>query len=73
MPFIWIKECFVYIIAEKIFDISWAMLGNGWKCIFNRVSWFISIILNFNALRDAYTVQRQNYALCCSQFRFTKN
>ena len=32
------------------------MLGNGWKCTFNCSSWIIFIMLNFNALCDAYTV-----------------
>ena len=30
-------------------------------CNLNYVSWFVSIILNFNALCDVYTVQRQSY------------
>ena len=34
------------------------MLGNGWKCILNCLSWFISAILNFNAFFNEYTVQR---------------
>ena len=34
------------------------MLENGWKCILNCVSWFVIIILNFNALGDAYTIWR---------------
>ena len=29
----------------------------------NCVSWFVSIILNFNALSDAYTAQRQSYTM----------
>ena len=37
------------------------MLRNGWICIFNCISWFVSIILNFNTLCDAYTVQTQCY------------
>ena len=45
----------------KIPDILWIMHKNGWKCILNCGSWFVSVILNFNALCDAYTVLR-NYA-----------
>ena len=47
------------------------MLGNDWKCIVNCVSWFVSIILNFNAFCDAYTVQKEGYTMllksniCC--------
>ena len=44
---------FVYRITQNISDILWTMLGNCWKSIFNCVSWFISLILNFNALCDA--------------------
>ena len=39
-----------------ISDILWAMLGKGRKYVFHYVSWFVSIILNFNAFCDAYTV-----------------
>ena len=39
------------------------MIGNGWKCILNCVSWIISIILNFNAICDAHAVQRQSYRI----------
>ena len=49
---------FVYRIKEKISDILWTMFGNSWKCIFNCVSWFLSLILNFSALCGAYTVLR---------------
>ena len=50
---------------SKIFGVAtdfrghteyWAMLGNDYKCIFDYVSWFISIILSFNAWCDAHTV-----------------
>ena len=34
------------------------MSGNDWKYILNYVLWFVSVILNFNAFYDAYTVQR---------------
>ena len=50
--------CFVYRITQKISDILWARIENGWICILNCVSWFVSIILNFNALCNAYTVHR---------------
>ena len=46
---------FKYRITQKIFDILWNMLGNFWICILNCVSWFVSFILNFTALCDAYT------------------
>ena len=49
-------------ITQKISDILWATLGNCWKRIFKRASWFVSIILNFNAPYDAYTVERQCYS-----------
>ena len=45
----------------KDFNILWAMLGNGCICILNCVLWLVSIILNFNALSDAYSVQRYSY------------
>ena len=52
------KTCFICRITQKISDALWAMLGNGWKYIFNCVLWFISVIVNFNALCDTYTVYR---------------
>ena len=45
-------------ITQKISDKVWVVLEKGWKCIFNCVSWFVSIILNVSALGDAYAVQR---------------
>ena len=42
-------------------DILLAMIGKGWICILNFISWFVSILLNFTALCDAYTVQIQSY------------
>ena len=48
---------------KKIFDTLRIMLQNSWICILNCASWFVSIILNFNALCDVYTVQRQSYTL----------
>ena len=48
---------------QKFFHILWAMLGNGCICISNCVLWLVSIILNFNALCDADSVQRLNYAV----------
>ena len=39
------------------------MLGNSWKCILNCASWFISFILNFNALCNACTVHRHTKLL----------
>ena len=42
--------------SHKKFLILWAMLNNGWKCIFYYVSWFVSIILNFNAHYGAYSL-----------------
>ena len=53
MSFRCTKEYFVCRITQKVSDISWTMLGNSWKCIFNCVSWFVSIVVNFNALCDA--------------------
>ena len=50
--------CFVYRITQKVSDILWIMFENGWKCILNCVSRFVSVMLNFNALCNAYTVQR---------------
>ena len=49
-------------IQDHTKDISYIM-GYIWKwlvCMLNRVLWFVSIILNFNALYDAYTVQIQS-------------
>ena len=58
MTIIPIKTCFVYRVIQKISDTLWATFENGWKCIFKCISWFASIIVNFNALCDAYTVYR---------------
>ena len=58
MSFKYAKVSFKNRITQKKSDILWAMLGNAWKCILKCVSWFVSVILNFNALCDAYTVQR---------------
>ena len=30
-------------IIQMITDILWTMLGNGWKFIFNRVLWFLTL------------------------------
>ena len=35
------KACFIYRNTQKISDTLWAMLWNGWKCIFNCVPWFL--------------------------------
>ena len=40
----------------KISDISWVILGIVWICILYCISQFVSIILNFIALCDMYTV-----------------
>ena len=45
----------VYRITQKVSVILWAMIKNDWKCIFNCVSWFVPVRLNFIALCDAYT------------------
>ena len=37
------------------------MLGNGSKCILNCVLWFVSVIINFNVVCDAYRVKVQNF------------
>ena len=58
MPFKCTKTYFVCRIIHKISDMLWAMLGNDWKRVFYYVLWFVSIVLNFNDLCDAYTVQR---------------
>ena len=58
IPFRCTEARFVHRIKLKISNIYWTMLGNGWKCILNCVSWFVSVILNFKALCIAYTVQR---------------
>ena len=54
------KAWFIYTVAQENSHILWAKLENGWKCIFNCVSWFVSAIQNFNALCDAYTVYRHD-------------
>ena len=57
MSFMCTKAWFVYRITQNISDTAWTMPGTGWKCIFNCLSWFVFIILNFNALCNAYTVE----------------
>ena len=58
------KACFVYRITQKISDKLWVILGNGCICILNCVSWFVSLILNFNALCVvAHAFQRQSYTM----------
>ena len=42
----------VYRTPQKISDILWDMLENVCKCIFNCVSWFVSILLYFNVFCD---------------------
>ena len=45
--------------SHKVFSMYYVLcLELVDKCIFNCVSWFVSTMLNFNALCDAYTVQR---------------
>ena len=34
---------FIYRITQKILDALWAMLRNGWICIFNCVTWFLTL------------------------------
>ena len=58
----------IYRITQKISDIVCVILGNSWICILKILSWFVSIILNFNALFDAYTVQIQKLQ-CYSKFK----
>ena len=53
----------MYRITQKIFDVLWVVLGNGCISILNCVSWFVSIMLNFNALCDVYAVQIQSYSV----------
>ena len=43
MSFGYTKISFVYRTTQMIYDTLWVMLGNGWKYIFNCVSWFVSI------------------------------
>ena len=43
------------------------MLGKNWICILKFVLWFDSVILNFNAFYNAYTVQRLYTALLRSK------
>ena len=49
---------FICKFIESFSRILWAMYEIGWKYIFNCVSGFVSIMLNFNALYDAHTVQK---------------
>ena len=35
--------CFIYRITPKISDILWDMRRNGFKYIFNRVTWFLTL------------------------------
>ena len=57
------KACLIYRITQKNSNIVWIIYGNRWICILNCVSWFVSIIINFNALCDAYIVQIESYAV----------
>ena len=57
------KACFAYSFKQKIFDILWVTLGYVWIYILKCISWFVSIILNFNGHCNAYTVQIQSYAV----------
>ena len=57
------KSIFVYRITQKISDISWVTLGNGWVCNKLFFMFFFPFILNFNALCNAYTVQIQSYTV----------
>ena len=63
------KACFVCRITQKISDILWIILRNSWICILNCVSWFVSIILNFIALCDLYTLQIQSYTMLLKRNR----
>ena len=38
-----IIACFICRITQKISVILWAILQNGWKCIFNCVAWFLTL------------------------------
>ena len=67
------KTCFVYRITQKISDILWVILENGWTCILNCVSRFVVIIPNFNALCNAYTVQIQSYTALLKSDRIFSN
>ena len=49
-----LNRCYVPIKKPLMAHCQWT--GNGWKCIFNCVSWFVPIILNFNALCVIHTV-----------------
>ena len=62
---------FLHRFQQKISDILWAILGNGWICILKYVSWFVSIVLNFNVLCDALTVQRQSYSVLLKSNRIS--
>ena len=55
-------------VTQNISDILWIIFGNDRKCILNCVSWFVSVILSFNALCNAYTVRRQNYTEAAEYF-----
>ena len=59
----WNLSLKVDISEQKISYILWAMLENGWKCIFNWVSYFISILLKFYVFCGAYAVQKNNPSL----------
>ena len=48
-----VQKYLSYTGSQKISDILWAMIENGWKCIFNYVSRFVSIIQYFHELCGA--------------------
>ena len=36
-------DCFIYRITQKFSDTLWTMPWNGWKCIFDCVTWFLTL------------------------------
>ena len=47
-----IKNALNFRIQDNAKDF-WYKIGKGSKYIFNYVSWFVSILINFNTLCDA--------------------
>ena len=37
------KACSIYRVIQKISDIIWTMLQNGWKCVFICIPWVLTL------------------------------
>ena len=64
------KNMFRLWYHTQVFDTLWAMLENDRKCIWNYVSWFFYVTLNFNVLCNANIDQRYYAELFRSNWIF---